>query len=182
MKRISFTELTDRLAASYAKVGGINHVDGVNLPSKTIISHLSCQLLRLLFPGFFDDKPIHSSELKIETALLMDEVKNGLEDEIAKSIVYRAPGGNTEAHPNELADEITCEAMATKICTALEDSLGNAAFLKKADISKVAKDCEKHPESLKTDDAKCIWESKDLDEMDKCGKTLDNLVMGWGKP
>jgi serine O-acetyltransferase len=109
VKRISVTELTDRLVASYAKVGGINHVDGVNLPSKTTISHISCQLLRLLFPGFFDDKPIHSSELKIETALLLDEVKNSLEDEIAKSIVYRAPGENTAAHPNELADEITCD-------------------------------------------------------------------------
>ena len=112
MKHISVTELTDRLVASYAKVGGINHVDGVNLPSKTTISHISRQLLRLLFPGFFDDKPIHSSELKIETALLMDEVKNSLEDEIAKSIVYRAPGGNTEVHPNELADAITCEFLS----------------------------------------------------------------------
>ena len=109
VKRVSVTELTDRLVASYAKVGGINHVDGVNLPSKTKIAHISRQLLRLLFPGFFDHKQIHSSELKIETAMLMDEVKNELEDEICKSIVYRAPGGDEKTNPRELADCVTGE-------------------------------------------------------------------------
>ena len=107
MKRVSVTELTDKLVVSYAKVGGINHVDGVNLPSKTKITKISCQLLRLLFPGFFDDKQIHSSELKIETAMLLDEVKGSLEDEIAKSIVYRAPEGDEKANPQALADAIT---------------------------------------------------------------------------
>ncbi len=103
------TELTDKLVASYAKVGGINHVDGVNLPSKTKIAQICRQMLRLLFPGFFDTKQIHSSELKIETALLMDEVKNDLEDEIAKAIVYRAPIGDEKANPRELADAVTGE-------------------------------------------------------------------------
>ncbi len=111
MKRVSVTELTDKLVASYAKVGGINHVDGVNLPSKTKIAHISRQLLRLLFPGFFDHKQIHSSELKIETAMLMDEVKNDLEDEIAKSVVYRAPQGAEKDNPRELADAVTCEVL-----------------------------------------------------------------------
>jgi len=107
VKRVSVTELTDKLVVSYAKVGGINHVDGVNLPSKTKITKISCQLLRLLFPGFFDDKQIHSSELKIETAMLLDEVKGSLEDEIAKSIVYRAPEGDEKVNPQALADAIT---------------------------------------------------------------------------
>jgi hypothetical protein len=68
------TELTDQLIASYARVGGINHVDGKNLPSKTAIASITLDLLRLLFPGFFDEKSIHSSELKVQTATLMDSV------------------------------------------------------------------------------------------------------------
>ena len=112
MKRVSVTELTDKLVASYAKVGGINHVDGVNLPSKTKIAHISRQLLRLLFPGFFDHKQIHSSELKIETAMLMDEVKNELEDEICKAIVYRAPAGEENTNPRDLADYVTSEFLS----------------------------------------------------------------------
>src|SRR5262245_20589142 len=80
------TELTDKLVASYARVGGINHIDGVNLPSKTAIGLITIDLLKLLFPGFFDEKSIHSSEIKAETANLMDAVLGRLEDEIYKSL------------------------------------------------------------------------------------------------
>ncbi len=83
---ISVTELTDQLIASYARVGGINHLDGVNLPSKSAIALITVELLKLLFPGFFDDKSIHSSEIKMETANRMDSVLGALEDEICKSL------------------------------------------------------------------------------------------------
>ena len=87
------TQLTDQLIASYAKVGGINHLDGKNLPSKTAITSVTCDLLRLLFPGFFDEKLIHSSEIKVETTALLDSVLGALEDEIRKSLEYQTPEG-----------------------------------------------------------------------------------------
>jgi serine O-acetyltransferase len=93
----SVTELTDQLIASYARVGGINHLDGKNLPSKTAIASITADLLRLLFPGFFDEKSIHSSQLKVETATLMDSVLGRLEDEISKSLEYTAPERQLEA-------------------------------------------------------------------------------------
>jgi len=95
--KLSVTELTDQLIASYARVGGINHLDGKNLPSKTAIASISCDLLRLLFPGFFDEKSVHSSQLKMETAILMDSVLERLADEIYKSLEYAAPGKKTDA-------------------------------------------------------------------------------------
>ena len=70
--QLTVTQLTDRLVASYARVGGINHLDGKNLPSKHAIADITVDLLRLLFPGFFDGKLIHSSEIKVETATLLD--------------------------------------------------------------------------------------------------------------
>ena len=82
------TELTDQLIASYARVGGINHLDGKNLPSKSAIAAITLDLLRLLFPGFFDEKSIHSSQLKIEIATLIDSVLQRLEEEIGKSLDY----------------------------------------------------------------------------------------------
>ncbi len=88
---MSVTQLTDRLVASYARAGGINHLDGKNLPSKTAITGITVDLLRLVFPGFFDEKPVHSSEIKVETASLMDSVLGRLEDEIAKSLEYNPP-------------------------------------------------------------------------------------------
>ncbi|TAK96626.1 MAG: serine acetyltransferase [Verrucomicrobia bacterium] len=85
------TQLTEQLVASYARVGGINHLDGKNLPSKRAVTALTKDLLRLLFPGFFDEKLIHSSEIKVETAAHLDAVLGPLEDEIRKSLEYNPP-------------------------------------------------------------------------------------------
>jgi len=88
---LTITQLTERLVASYARVGGINHLDGKNLPSRRAIASITSDLLRLLFPGFFDDKLIHSSEIKVETAGLLDLVLGNLEDEVYKSLEYNPP-------------------------------------------------------------------------------------------
>ena len=91
MNNVTVAQLADQLLASYARLGGINHLDGKNLPSKSVIASITTDLLRLLFPGFFDDKLIHSSELKVETATLMDSVWGRLEDEVYKSLEYAPP-------------------------------------------------------------------------------------------
>lgn len=104
---VTVTQLTDQLIASYARVGGINHLDGKNLPSKTAIVGITVDLLRLLFPGFFDDKSIHSSELKVETAILMDSVLGRLEDEICKSLEYKMPEGLKAGELRNAARELT---------------------------------------------------------------------------
>ena len=77
-------------------MGGINRLDGNNLPSKTVICSITMDLLRLLFPGFFHDQVLHSSELKVETTALLDSVLGRLEDEIYKSLEYRTPAGLTK--------------------------------------------------------------------------------------
>ena len=99
--------------ASYARVGGINHLDGKNLPSKTAITVITKDLLRLVFPGFFDDKPVHSSEIKVETASLMDSVLGRLEDEIAKSLEYNPPADLPKKDIRPVAREWTIEFLAS---------------------------------------------------------------------
>src|SRR5690606_1237668 len=97
----SLTQLTEQMIASYARVGGINRLDEINLPSKSAITLITENLLCLLFPGFFSEKPIHSYEIRMETANLMDLVQGRLEDEIYKSFLYskRDPRrARTEAH------------------------------------------------------------------------------------
>ena len=104
---MKITELTDQLIASYASVGGINHLDGTNLPSKNGIVSITSDLLRLVFPGFFEDKLTHSSEMKMETALLMDSVAGKLEDELLKSISYEPVNEEAKANPRGVAREFT---------------------------------------------------------------------------
>jgi serine O-acetyltransferase len=66
-------------------------------------------LLRLLFPGFFDEKLIHSSEIKVETAALLDSVIGNLEDEIRKSLEYHPPADLPKKDITTAAHVITLE-------------------------------------------------------------------------
>ena len=88
-------------------------MDGGNLPSKFAIASITTDLLRLLLPGFFDEKPIQTSELKVEISMLMDSVSGRLEDELAKSIEYKPPGNIPSDRPRQLAREITIEFLST---------------------------------------------------------------------
>lgn len=107
--KLTVAQLTDRLIASYAQVGAINHLDGKNLPSKRVIADLTVDLLRLLFPGFFDEKLIHSSEIKGETTALLETVLRGLGDEILKSLEYRPPAEFPRQDLPHVAHTLTVE-------------------------------------------------------------------------
>ena len=107
--QLTVTQLTDRLVASYAQAGGINHLDGKNLPSKRAIADITVDLLRLLFPGFFDEKLIHSSEIKVETASLLDRVLGNLEDEVRKSLEYNPPPELPKTDLRSIAHTLTLE-------------------------------------------------------------------------
>jgi serine O-acetyltransferase len=110
------TKLTNDLVASYAQVGGINHLDGKNLPSKRAITAITQDLLRLLFPGFFDEKLIHSSEVKVETAALLDSVLGKLEDEIRKSLEYHPPKGLPKKEITKAAHKLTVDFLGGLPC------------------------------------------------------------------
>ncbi|MBA4147210.1 MAG: serine acetyltransferase [Verrucomicrobia bacterium] len=103
------TDLTNQLVASYARSGGINHLDGRNLPSKTAIASITVDLLRLLFPGFFDQTTIHSSEIRVVTATLMDSILGRLEDEIYKSLEYSRPSELESQDLRRAARELTLD-------------------------------------------------------------------------
>ena len=110
------SKLTNDLVASYAQFGGINHLDGKNLPSKRAITAITQDLLRLLFPGFFDEKLIHSSEIKVKTAALLDSVFGDLDDEIRKSLEYQPPAGLTKKEIHHAAHRLTVDFLGGLPC------------------------------------------------------------------
>lgn len=96
------SSLTSRLLGSYRQVGGINNIEGVNVPSKRAMGFLCEALLQLLFPGFYDEQPVLSSELPDLTFSRVRDLRERLCDEICKCLRTRLPGGC----PLELADGI----------------------------------------------------------------------------
>ncbi len=82
-------EIVESLVDSFKRVGGINHLDGANLPSRDAVVEITRDLLRLVFPGFYDTDPIHSNQVNEYTAELVSSVARRLENELHKSLEYR---------------------------------------------------------------------------------------------
>ena len=110
---LTAADLSGRLLASYVLAGGINHVDGKNLPSRQAIADITADLLRLLFPGFFDEKPIHSSEIGGVTDALIHSVLVRLESEIGKSLEYAPPDRYADVSPTAAAHALTLEFLGS---------------------------------------------------------------------
>lgn len=114
--QVSVSQLTERLVASYARLGGINHLDGKNLPSQRAIAPITKDLLRLLFPGFFDERGLHSSEVEVETTALLESVVGRLAKEIRKSVEYNPPPGLAKKEVRALARQLTVEFLDSLPC------------------------------------------------------------------
>ena len=82
-------EITESLVDSFHKHGGINHLDGANLPSRDAVVEITRDLLRLVFPGFYDKDPIRSGQVGEYTSELVSSVARRLENEIQRSLEYR---------------------------------------------------------------------------------------------
>ncbi len=83
------TSITHALLASYQEIGGINHLDGANLPSKGAIASLCGDLLKILFPGFFEEGAVPRGEVEGLTKERIADVMGRLEVEIRPSLALQ---------------------------------------------------------------------------------------------
>lgn len=86
---------------SYDEIGGINHIDGSNLPSKRAIAQICESLLQIIFPGFHDEEPIANQEVRQITSTRLLTVADRLRVEAFKSLRLQEP-----ACPSRRAEEI----------------------------------------------------------------------------
>lgn len=84
-------QIVSELLDSYQKVGGINNIDGSNLPSKRAVAVLCEDILQLLFPGFYDEEVIHSCDLQGATQNRVDSIFRRLQGEVCKSLRLGRP-------------------------------------------------------------------------------------------
>lgn len=99
-------EIVRSLISSYREIGGINHVDCGNLPSKRAVAGLCDDMLHLMFPGFFAEEALASDELQMMTNELVASVRQRLSVEVRRSLRLR---NGTAAHDNTSeANEIVC--------------------------------------------------------------------------
>jgi serine O-acetyltransferase len=123
------------LLASYEEIGGLNHTDGVNLPSKRAIASICEHLLQILFPGFHDDEAIHGGSLAVLTRHRMNTLFEHLEEQICKSLRMGDPECPTEK--------------AHRIALSFMDEMAGLRSLLKTDIDAAY---EGDPAAISTDE------------------------------
>jgi len=108
------------LIESYRRIGSINHLEGKNLPSKRAVGLIARDLLRLLFPGFLDERLPHADELEGQVASLLHSVCQRLREEITKSLRC-SPACPALPEVPSLAGVITAEFLrALERCGTIE--------------------------------------------------------------
>jgi serine O-acetyltransferase len=99
--------VTPRLAdilKSYENIGGINNIDGSNLPSKRAVAQICDDLLQILFPGYHDEEPIHSEQVAQIISARVLSVADRIRVEAFKSLRTREP-----RCPEKQAEAITLD-------------------------------------------------------------------------
>jgi serine O-acetyltransferase len=88
-------DLVAKLLESYAKCGGIKHLNGANLPSKMAVASLTQDLLHIIFPGFISEQEVTARNLAKETTSQITDLQARLEREMTKSLEARPIPGET---------------------------------------------------------------------------------------
>ncbi len=93
------------LLDSYARTGGINHLDGTNLPSQDTVNELARDFMHLLFPGFFENSGLTQKEASAWLDRLLKKVDKRLVAEIEKCLRF-AKDADPKANARRVAGEL----------------------------------------------------------------------------
>jgi serine O-acetyltransferase len=101
-------QIVDELLKSYQEAGGINNIDGANHPSKRAVPDICEELLRILFPGFFEEHALCSNETEMVIAERMASILERLRVEVNRSLRSRADGSVSKQETADLAHKVVC--------------------------------------------------------------------------
>jgi len=82
-------QTVQNILESYRSHGGINHLDGKNLPSREAVAEVTRDLLRIVFPGFYDRTAMHSDQARFFVSQILATIAERLRHEVQKSLEYR---------------------------------------------------------------------------------------------
>ena len=82
----SLSPFVEKLLGSYESVGGLNHRDSHNMPSKRAVGEICEDLLQILFPGFHDEDALHEARVESLTKQRLTRVVERLADQVRKSV------------------------------------------------------------------------------------------------
>lgn len=124
----SLGKITESILTSYETLGGINHLDGSNLPSRLGVTAIISDFESLIFPGYKEENPFGRGDVKYFTAETVSRLARNLTAEIGKSLCYkRRTDDKDELCAFNRADHIhsSCmndaETLAISVLSAIPD-------------------------------------------------------------
>ncbi len=81
-------KLVDEMMTSYQKYGGMDHLEGRDLPSKKVVIEVLEDLVTVLFPGYLGDSEITKANIKYHLGSTLTSVYTRLTGEVEKSLKY----------------------------------------------------------------------------------------------
>ena len=85
---MSLDAIQAALLASYETDGGINHLDGVNLPAQESVNALARDCMHLLFPGYFEATALEKSSVPAHVLRLLGNIERRLFTEVEKCLRF----------------------------------------------------------------------------------------------
>jgi len=81
-------KLVDDVMGSYKTFGGMDHLEGRDLPSKKLVIKVLEDLFTVLFPGYLGDSELTKANIKYQLGVTLNSVYNRLSNEIEKGLKY----------------------------------------------------------------------------------------------
>ena len=97
-------EIKSSLLASYEADGGINHLDGTNLPSQESVNILARDCMHLLFPGYFEETALVKEGVAGHIGRMLARTERRLTAEAGKCLRFARdpdPAGRAQAVAGE---------------------------------------------------------------------------------
>ena len=97
-------DIKHALLDSYRSDGGINHLDGVNLPSQASVNELAADCMHVFFPGYFEESGLTEHALPAHVGRLLGQIDRRLTAEIEKCLRFaKVPEPAAEARSRTTA-------------------------------------------------------------------------------
>ena len=81
-------QLVDRIMNNYEAFGGMDHLEGKDLPSKKVVIEVLEDLLTIFFPGYLGKTEITKTNIKYFLGNTLTSVQTRLTEEVEKSLKY----------------------------------------------------------------------------------------------
>ncbi len=81
-------KLVDRIMNSYERFGGMDHLEGKDLPSKKVVIEVLEDLFTVLFPGYLGKGDVTKANIKYFLGTILTSIYTRLTNEVEKSLKY----------------------------------------------------------------------------------------------